>query len=120
MSKVLIVEDNYQNAQLVISLLKTMGYEALYEADGRQALNTLKTLIPQLIVLDLRLPSVDGWELTRRIKSDARLSHVPVVAVSVEVEPDDRITAFQAGCEAYFAKPVNIQELKAYLRQRLR
>ncbi len=113
----LIIEDNLLNAQLIINLVKALGRDVLHVTDGQQALRVLESIIPCLIVVDLRLPGVDGWALTRHIKSDARLFHIPIVAISVEIEPDDRHLAFQAGCDAYFAKPFNIQELRKYLQE---
>lgn len=114
-----MIEDNLSNAQLIINLMKALGHETLHITDGQQAWAALAHFIPRLIFLDLRLPGIDGWALARHIKEDVRLAHVPIVAISVEIEPDDRYLAFQAGCDAYFAKPFNIQELKTYLSQRL-
>lgn len=117
MDKVLVIEDNLSNAQLIINLMRAWGYEVLHIPDGHQACAALAELTPRLIFLDLRLPGVDGWALARHIKGDARLAHVPIIAISVEIDPDDRLLAFQAGCDAYFAKPFNIQELKICLHQ---
>jgi CheY-like chemotaxis protein len=113
MATILVVEDSESNAQLVQSALEIRGYEVVCVRTGEDGLDAARTLIPDLILMDLRLPDgLDGWETIRRIRLDPNLRHTPIIVTSVEILPDDRQRAYDAGCDVYYPKPFDIGELR--------
>ena len=108
MPRVLIVEDNVDNYELVRFLLERVGYETRWARNGREGISMAKTEKPDLILMDLSLPEVDGWTATERIKSDAQTKHIPVAALTAHTLPGDRKRALEAGCDGYLSKPMNI------------
>jgi two-component system, cell cycle response regulator DivK len=118
MSRVLLVEDDAQNAQLVSSLLKMLGHEVIWLTNGDKFIETVRHVLPSVVILDMRLPGMfNGWELARFLKKDTLLQAIPILALSVEVEPDDRSIALQAGCDGYLAKPYDIRALREWVQQ---
>lgn len=111
MTKILYVEDNEDNVYMLKSRLERRGFSVVVAMDGEQAVEMAVTEKPALIVMDLSLPNVDGWEATRRLKSNERTQHIPVVALSAHAMVGDRETALDAGCDDYDTKPVEFQRL---------
>lgn len=108
-TNILIVEDNIDNYELVRFLLQRSGYEALWAHSGREAIEMLKTGRPDLILMDLSLPEMDGWTATERIKSDPETKHIPIIALTAHTLPGDRKRALDVGCDGYLSKPMNIE-----------
>lgn len=119
--RVLIVEDNVDNFQLVRFLLERTGYEVLSAATGREGMEVAKREHPDLILMDLSMPEMDGWDATRQIKSDAEIGRTPVLALTAHTLPGDRKRAIDAGCDGYISKPINVnsfdKQVAAWLRQ---
>lgn len=116
---ILVVEDNQVNRRLAEFLLRSQGYRVHEAATAEEALQMLKTEIPDLIVMDIQLPGMDGLEATRIIKDKAATSHIPVVAVTSYAMPGDREKALAAGCAGYIVKPIDksgfINEIATHL-----
>lgn len=108
---ILVVEDHPQNRYLMTYLLESRGYEVDVARDGTEGLDALEKHAPDLILMDMQLPRVDGYEATRRIKADERFKHIPVVAVTAHSMRRDRDKAMAAGCDIYVTKPINGEEL---------
>ena len=103
--KILVVEDNAQNLYLATFLLERNGYVVVVAADGLEAIEKAKTEKPDLVLMDLQLPEMDGFEATRRMKSIPEISHIPVVAVTSYAMAGDREKALAVGCAGYIEKP---------------
>jgi two-component system cell cycle response regulator DivK len=110
---VLIVEDDATNRMLATRILTASGFLYAEATDGEHALELLKGPRPDLVLMDLSLPGIDGWELTRRIRQNAALSSLPVLAVSAHAMHGDRDRAIAAGCDDYLTKPYRPSELIA-------
>jgi two-component system, cell cycle response regulator DivK len=106
-AQVLIVDDNPIDLKLSSALLDIEGFKVESAVDAEQAQIILQRVIPDLIVVDIALPGMDGLTLTRMVKADARLEHVPVVALTAFAKRDDERNAAAAGCERYFTKPID-------------
>jgi CheY-like chemotaxis protein len=106
MKKILIVEDLEFNRDLLIQLLED-NYEVLTAVDGAAALAVAEREHPDLILLDLSLPVIDGWEVARRLKADPALQHIPIIAVSSHAMRGDEEKARQSGCDDYLSKPID-------------
>lgn len=117
--RILVIEDNLDNMILIADMLKALQLEVIEAADGEQGILAAAAEKPDLILMDLSLPRMDGWEATRVIKSDPALSHIPVIAVTAHAMYDDRERARAAGCDAYVTKPINLRELAQIIRQHL-
>lgn len=117
--RILVIEDNLDNMILIADMLKALQLEVIEAADGEQGIRAAAAEKPDLILMDLSLPRMDGWEATRVIKSDPALSHIPVIAVTAHAMYDDRERARAAGCDAYVTKPINMRELAQIIRQHL-
>src|SRR5579859_4812064 len=107
---ILIVDDNPIDLKLVGELLEVYGFKTDCVSDAEQAQCTLARMLPDLIVVDIALPGMDGLSLTRLVKADARLRHVPVVALTAFALRGDEQRAAAAGCDAYLTKPINMRE----------
>jgi two-component system, cell cycle response regulator DivK len=105
---VLIVEDNLDNYELVRFLLGRAGYDTRWARTGREGISMAKEEKPDLILMDLSLPEMDGWTATERIKSDPETKHIPIAALTAHTLPGDRKRALEAGCDGYLSKPMNI------------
>ena len=116
MKRILVIEDVEFNRDLVVQLLED-EYEVLTAADGAEGLARAAQEQPDLILLDLSLPVIDGWELTRRLKADAVLRKIPVIALSAHAMAGDEARARQSGCDDYLAKPFDERLLFAKLER---
>ena len=108
---ILYVEDNTENRILVRRILVAEGYDFLEAANAAQALEVLETQTPDLIFMDINMPDMDGYTLTTHIKSIPELSHVPIVAMTAHVMKGDRERSFEAGCDGYIQKPIDVDKL---------
>ena len=106
--KVLIVEDNELNMKLFHDLLEDQGYEILQTREGLQALSIAREHRPDLILMDIQLPEISGLEVTKWLKEDDDLSHIPVVAVTAFAMKGDEERIREGGCEAYISKPISV------------
>ncbi len=115
--KILLVEDNVQNRYLMTFLLERSGYSVTVAEDGQEALDSLAAETPDIILMDMQLPRMDGYEATRRIKSDERLRGIPLVALTAHSMKGDRAKAVEAGCDEYVTKPVDADGLVALIER---
>jgi two-component system cell cycle response regulator DivK len=109
--KILVVEDNQDNREMVIKVLKHNGYQVIEAVHGEEAVKRAKAEKPDLILLDLYIPKMDGYEVTRRLKGDQELQYIPIIALTAHAMKGDREKALAAGCDGYIAKPINVREL---------
>ena len=114
MKKILVVEDVELNQDLVVQLLED-NYEVLTAVDGAEGLQIAEREHPDLILMDLSLPIIDGWEATRRLKANAALKHIPIIALSAHAMMGDAEKALQSGCDDYLSKPLDEDLLFAKL-----
>ncbi len=119
MSRILLVEDNAMNRDMLMRRLMRKGYEILVAEDGAQAIETAREERPDLILMDMSLPEIDGWEATRRIKADDVTRAIPVIALTAHAMAGDRARALEAGCDDYEAKPVDFARLIEKIRVKL-
>ena len=113
MIRILYVEDNDDNVYMMTNRLKRRGYEVIVAEDGARGLEMAKSESPALILIDLSLPVIDGWEATRRLKQATETAHIPVIALSSHAMAGDREAALEAGCDEYDSKPVDFSRLLA-------
>jgi two-component system, cell cycle response regulator DivK len=111
MAKVLLVEDNEMNRDMLSRRLIRRGFEVVFAVDGQQGVDLARSEKPDLIIMDMSLPVIDGWEATRLVKSDAATRGVPVIGLTAHAMSGDREKAMQAGCDDYDTKPVEIDRL---------
>jgi len=111
MSKVLLVEDNEMNRDMLSRRLERKGFDVVYAQDGRVAVDLACSEQPALILMDMSLPVMDGWEATRRIKADPGTKNIPIIALTAHAMAGDREKAIDAGCEDYDTKPVDFPRL---------
>lgn len=112
MSRILIVEDNEMNADMLSRRLQRAGHEVLVAADGQQGVDMARVHRPDLVLMDMDLPVIDGWAATRAIKRDPELSGIPVMALTAHAVVGEREKALQAGCVDYDTKPIEWSRLK--------
>jgi two-component system cell cycle response regulator DivK len=117
--RILVVEDHEDNRQILRVLLGSAGYKMIEAHDGETALTTAASERPDLILMDIQLPGLDGYEVTRRIKADPALRSIPIIAVTSYALSGDEDKARAAGCAAYVAKPYSPLELLGKLREYL-
>ncbi len=111
MTKILYVEDNDDNIFMLTHRLSKHGYEVVVAGDGEQGVARANDEQPALILMDLSLPVLDGWEATRKLKSDPATQNIPVIALSAHAMPGDAEKALAAGCDDYDTKPIDIKRL---------
>lgn len=111
MTKVLYVEDNEDNVYMLTTRLRRKGYEVVVAVDGEQGVATACAEMPSVILMDLSLPVLDGWEATRRIKASPETSAIPIIALSAHAMAGDRERALAAGCDDFDTKPVDFRRL---------
>jgi CheY-like chemotaxis protein len=111
MTKILCVEDSEDNLFTLHKRLGIAGFEVKVATNGEEGVDWAKTLLPDLIVMDLRLPGIDGWEATRRLKSQPETKHIPIIVVTADTSEKSRERAFAAGCDEFETKPVNFEKL---------
>lgn len=109
--KILIVDDNQDSRELVVKVLKNRGYQTIEAVDGEEALEKAVGERPDLILMDRSLPKIDGYEVTRRLKSQEEFKDIPIVALTAHAMRGDREKALEAGCEGYISKPINVRQL---------
>lgn len=109
--KVLLVEDNEMNRDMLSRRLARNGYEVVMAVDGQQAVTMSATVNPDIILMDMSLPVIDGWEATRRVKADPATQKIPVIALTAHAMAEDESKARAAGCDDFDTKPVDIQRL---------
>jgi len=111
MPKVLLVEDNEMNRDMLSRRLERKGFDVVFALDGQAAVDLADSENPDLILMDMSLPIMDGWEATRQIKSKDKLSDIPIIALTAHAMSGDREKALEAGCEEYDTKPVDFPRL---------
>ena len=111
MARILLVEDNEMNRDMLSRRLHRKGYEMLLAVNGQEGLDMAHSEHPDLILMDLSLPDIDGWETTRRLKADDATRSIPVVALTAHAMAGDREKALEAGCDDYDTKPVELDRL---------
>jgi CheY-like chemotaxis protein len=111
MAKILIVEDNEMNRDMLSRRLQRRGYEIVIAVDGEEGIAAVRSANPDLILMDMSLPVVDGWEATRRLKADAETQTIPVIGLTAHAMAGDRDKAIAAGCDDYDTKPVELPRL---------
>ena len=111
MSKILLVEDNEMNRDMLSRRLERKGFEVVIAVDGQAGINMATSESPDLILMDLSLPVIDGWEATRKIKADPVTHAIPVIALTAHAMADDEQKALEAGCDDYDTKPINLKRL---------
>jgi CheY-like chemotaxis protein len=111
MPKVLLVEDNEMNRDMLSRRLERKGFDVVFALDGQAAVEMADSEQPDLILMDMSLPVMDGWEATRRIKANDKLTNIPIIALTAHAMSGDREKALQAGCEEYDTKPVDFPRL---------
>mgnify|MGYP001823566012 CR=1 FL=1 len=111
LSKILLVEDNEMNRDMLSRRLERKGYEVVIAVDGQAGVDMASSAGPDLILMDLSLPIMDGWEATRRIKADAATQNIPVIALTAHAMAGDEQKALDAGCDDYDTKPVELNRL---------
>ena len=116
--KILVVDDTEWNRDLLVQLLED-DYEVLQAVDGAEGVNKAEREKPDLILMDLGMPVMDGWEATRKIKANAELKHIPIIAVTSHAMVGDEIQAREAGCDDYLPKPIDENELMIKIRKLL-
>ena len=120
MSKlILVVEDQEDNRRIMRDLLTSAGYEVIEAVTGEEGVAAAETHRPDLILMDIQLPGLDGYEATRQIKANPDLHHIPIIVVTSYALSGDDVKAFEAGCNAYVSKPFSPRELLAKVRKHL-
>jgi two-component system cell cycle response regulator DivK len=120
MPKILLVEDNEMNRDMLSRRLQRKGYEVVLALDGQNGVEMTQTQAPELVLMDMSLPVLDGWEATRRLKADPATRHIPVIALTAHAMSSDREKAIEAGCDDYDTKPVELTRLLAKIEALLR
>ncbi len=111
MAKILLVEDNEMNRDMLSRRLLRKGFEVVMAVDGGQAVTMAESERPDLILMDMSLPVIDGWEATRRVKASEATGHIPIIALTAHAMSGDREKALNAGCNDYDTKPIEMPRL---------
>lgn len=111
MQKILLVEDNEMNRDMLSRRLERKGYRVVTAQDGNQGYSLARSERPDLILMDLSLPAMDGWQVTQLLKADESTRHIPIIVLTAHVLVSDRQKAFAAGCDDYDTKPVDFARL---------
>ena len=114
---ILLVEDNDFNADMLSRRLTKRGYVVTVVADGLQAIERAGAVRPDLILMDVSLPAIDGWEATRRLKADPATAHIPVIALTAHAMASDRQMSLDAGCQEFETKPIDLARLLKKMEQ---
>jgi CheY-like chemotaxis protein len=119
---ILIIEDNVDNLDMVRFLLEQSEYSVASATDGRQGLQAAQRILPDMILLDMSLPEIDGWTVARMLKADPATAGILIIALTAHALPGDRKKALDAGCDGYISKPLDVQNfigvVATYLRKR--
>ena len=119
MTKILLVEDNEMNRDMLSRRLTRKGYDIVFAEDGQRAIDMAASETPDLILMDMSLPVIDGWEATQRIKGAAETAGIPIIALTAHAMESDRQKAMEAGCDEYDTKPVELARLLGKIEQLL-
>lgn len=111
MATILIVEDNETNREMLKRRLERLNYEVITANDGKHGIESAEALLPDLIIMDLSLPVIDGWEATRHLKASPKTNSIPVIALTAHAMTGDRTKALEAGCDEYETKPIDMERL---------
>ena len=111
MAKILLVEDNEMNRDMLSRRLTRRGFDVLIAVDGGEGIEMARSEKPDLILMDMSLPVVDGWEATRQLKADKTTSDIPIIALTAHAMEGDRRKAMEAGCDEYDTKPIDMKRL---------
>ena len=114
--KILVVDDNQDSRELVVKVLKNKGYEMVEAVDGEEAVERAVAEKPDLILLDISIPKLNGYEVARILKNREEFKDIPIVALTAHAMKGDRMKALEAGCEGYITKPINVRELPAQVK----
>ena len=117
--KVLCIEDNSVNMLLVSRIVEAEGHELIQAEDGPKAISLLEETVPDIILLDINLPGMNGLDLAKRFKADEKLATVPLIATTAQVLVGDQERCLEAGCDDYLPKPLDIRRLREVLREHL-
>jgi CheY-like chemotaxis protein len=120
MPKILLVEDNEMNRDMLSRRLQRKGYQVMLALDGQSGVEMTQTQAPDLVLMDMSLPVLDGWEATRRLKADDATRHIPIIAITAHAMSSDRDNALEAGCDDYDTKPVEMLRLLVKIEALLR
>jgi CheY-like chemotaxis protein len=112
-ARILLVEDNELNADMLTRRLRRLGHEVLVSTDGEAGVNMTKQYLPDLVLMDMSLPIMDGWTATRTLKADSAVAHIPVMALTAHAVVGEREKALAAGCDDYDTKPIEWKRLQA-------
>lgn len=110
-AKVLYIEDNFDNMILVKRILEIEGYEVFQAETGQEGLAKTYETMPDIIITDINLPDIDGYQVTDTLKKDPTTAHIPIIAMTANVMKKDKENVFQAGCDGYISKPIDVDEL---------
>ncbi|RME72772.1 MAG: response regulator [Chloroflexi bacterium] len=110
-ARILYIEDNLDNMILVKRILEASGYEVINAETGSEGVSKAEQLKPDLVITDINLPDIDGYEVTQRLKKSSQTASIPVVAMTANVMQQDREKVSQAGCDGYIAKPIDVDSL---------
>ena len=116
MPKILLVEDNEMNRDMLSRRLERKGYEVVLAVDGQSGVELAQAAAPDLILMDMSLPVLDGWEASRKLKADPRTRRVPIIALTAHVMSGDRERSIEAGCDDYDTKPIELPRLLAKIK----
>ena len=119
MAKILLIEDNEMNRDMLSRRLQKQGYEVVIAVDGEEGVAKAQSEAPALILMDMSLPGVDGWEATRRLKTAAQTQNIPVIALTAHAMSSDRQKCMEAGCDDYETKPIDFHRLLAKMQHYL-
>jgi CheY-like chemotaxis protein len=119
MTRVLLVEDNEMNRDMLSRRLQRRGFEVAIAVDGQDGLDKLTQQTPDLVLLDMDLPVIDGWEVARRIKAGDQTKNIPIIALTAHAMVGDREKALAAGCDDYDTKPIDLPRLLEKMRSLL-
>lgn len=119
MARILLVEDNEMNRDMLSRRLIRKGYQVEIAVDGREGIEKTRNDPPELILMDMSLPVLDGWEATRVLKADSTTAAIPVIALTAHAMSDDRQKALDAGCDDYDTKPIDLPRLLAKIERLL-
>ena len=111
MPKILLIEDNEMNRDMLSRRLTRKGFHVIVAEDGRKGLELTRTEKPDLVLMDMNLPEIDGWNATKTMKHEEETKHIPVIALTSHAMAGDRERAFEAGCEEYEPKPIEFSTL---------
>ena len=116
---VLLVEDNEDNLVVYRTILEHVGYVVIEARDGEEGVSRAHSELPDIILMDISIPKLDGWEATERLKGDGNTSGIPIIALTAHALEEDRMKAMRAGCDGYLAKPVEprrvVQEVEKFI-----